>query len=62
MKLRLGCDPEVFLLNQQGKFVSSIDKVGGSKLITRQLEGMEKGFTVQEDNVALEFGIPPILS
>lgn len=62
MKLRLGCDPEVFLLNQQGKFVSSIDKVGGSKLIPRQLEGMEKGFTVQEDNVALEFGIPPASS
>lgn len=56
--VRLGADPEVFL--QQGnKLFSAIDRVGGSKKFPRPIEGLPEGYTVQEDNVALEFGIPP---
>lgn len=60
--MRLGADPEVFLLNQQEQFVSAIEKIGGTKHCPLQIEGMPKGFTLQEDNVALEFGIPPAKS
>lgn len=56
---KVGADPEVFLQETSGKFISAIRKVGGSKHAPRQLENMEAGFTVQEDNVAVEFGIPP---
>lgn len=55
----IGADPEVFITNKQGLFISAIDKVGGSKQRPRQLTSMPDGFTVQEDNVAVEFGIPP---
>lgn len=58
--MRLGADPEVFLLNPTTmSFVSVIGKVGGTKDSPLHIKGMKKGFTLQEDNVALEFGIPP---
>ena len=56
--MRLGADPEVFLTNHN-KFISSIGLFGGTKQQPRQLDGLPKGFTLQEDNVTLEFGIPP---
>lgn len=59
--MRLGADPEVFLL-KDGDFTSVIEKIGGTKHHPLQIEGMPKGFTLQEDNVALEFGIPPAKS
>lgn len=57
--MRLGADPEVFLQNEHGKFISSIGLIGGSKHAPKQCFGLPDGFTLQEDNVALEFGIPP---
>lgn len=61
--MRLGADPEVFLINPQtGNLVSAINKIGGSKYDPLQVKGLPKGFTLQEDNVALEFGIPPAKS
>lgn len=61
--MRLGADPEVFLVNNKtGEFVSAINKIGGSKYDPLQVKGLPKGFTLQEDNVALEFGIPPAKS
>lgn len=61
--MKIGADPEVFLINPKtGEFVSAIGLVGGTKHIPLQIEGMKKGFTLQEDNVALEFGIPPATS
>ena len=54
--LTIGADPEVFL-SHKGRFVSSIGKIGGSKREPRQLE--RPGFALQEDNVAVEFNIPP---
>lgn len=58
--MRLGADPEVFLIDPEaGKFISVIGKIGGSKTNPLQITGKKEGFTLQEDNVALEFGIPP---
>lgn len=59
---RLGSDPEYFLVDNNGKHISVIGMVGADKWNPRQLEEMEPGFTVQEDNVAVEFGIPPASS
>ena len=57
--MRLGCDPEVFLVDQQGKFISAIGFINADKWNPFQIPDMAKGFTLQEDNVALEFGVPP---
>jgi hypothetical protein len=57
--MQLGCDPEVFLADKEGSFVSAIEKIGGSKEFPRQLDDLGLGYAVQEDNVALEFNIPP---
>jgi len=59
--LKLGCDPEIFLQGEKGNLVSSIGKVGGSKHAPLPLP-IGDGFCVQEDNVALEFNIPPASS
>ena len=55
--LTIGADPEVFLRDKAGAFVSSIGRIGGTKRSPRQLERV--GFALQEDNVATEFNIPP---
>lgn len=60
--MRLGADPEVFLAISNSKLVSAIGKVGGTKKEPLQLTNLPSGFTVQEDNVAMEFGIPPASS
>ena len=57
-KITIGSDPEVFLRNPiTGLHVSSIGLIGGSKSKPRTLE--RSGFALQEDNVAVEFNIPP---
>lgn len=60
--MRLGADPEIFLQSPKGNLVSVIGHVGASKDNPLQVDTMPKGFTFQEDNVALEFGIPPAAS
>jgi hypothetical protein len=57
--MRLGCDPEVFLCNAAGKHISVIGLIQADKWNPLQIKGMAKGFTLQEDNVSLEYGIPP---
>jgi hypothetical protein len=59
---RCGADPEVFLLNASKQLVSCVGLVQGTKEHPMQIEGLPKGFTLQQDNVALEFGIPPASS
>lgn len=54
----LGADPELFLQDANNRFISSIGKFGGTKETPRPL-GNIKGMAVQEDNVAVEFNIPP---
>jgi hypothetical protein len=56
--MRLGCDPEIFLVDAAGGLVSAVGRIGGSKAYPRPLP-IGKGFAVQEDNVALEYNIPP---
>lgn len=57
MTITIGCDPELFLQNNLGEFKSAINLIGGSKLFPRIIR--EDGCAVQEDNVAVEFNIPP---
>lgn len=58
MKFKLGADPELFMQDASGAFLSAIDKIGGSKKQPRPLP-IGDGFAVQEDNVAVEYNIPP---
>jgi hypothetical protein len=60
--MRLGADPEVFLVNTAGKHISAIGLIKADKWNPLQIPGMAQGFTLQEDNVALEYGIPPASS
>lgn len=57
--MRLGSDPEVFLQDPEGKPISIIGYINADKWNPRQIPDMPAGFTLQEDNVALEFGVPP---
>jgi len=57
--MRLGSDPEVFLVNQQGKHIAINGFINADKWNPMQVPNMAHGFTLQEDNVALEYGIPP---
>ena len=60
--MRLGTDPEVFLVDNTGKHISSIGLIGADKWNPLQIPDLPKGFTLQEDNVTLEYGIPPAKS
>lgn len=57
--MRLGSDPEVFLQNSAGKAISSIGYINADKWNPMQIPDMPTGYTLQEDNVSLEYGIPP---
>lgn len=59
VKFRCGADPEVFLVNQQGKHIAINGLINADKWNPMQIPDMPEGFTLQEDNVALEYGIPP---
>lgn len=56
-KITLGCDPEIFVALPDGEVVSGIGLLGGTK--NEPLHITDKGHSVQEDNVAWEFNIPP---
>lgn len=60
--MRLGCDPEVFLQNVAGKPISSIGYINADKWNPMQIPDMPTGYTLQEDNVSLEYGVPPAAS
>lgn len=60
--LTIGADPELFLEDQEGNLKSAIGRFGGTKQHPRPLMwgGYPRaGYFVQEDNVAVEFNIPP---
>lgn len=52
----IGADPELFLVDQNGRFISAIGLIGGSK---KHPHDIGQGCAIQEDNVAVEFNIPP---
>lgn len=54
-----GADPELFLRDAQNKPVVSIGRIGGTK---RRPRSIGNGYALQEDNVAVEFNIPPASS
>lgn len=56
MKITVGADPE-FFITHNGSYKSAIDFIGGSKQNPKYLD--RPGFYAQEDNVAVEFNIPP---
>lgn len=58
MKIYCGADPEIFLQSLEGHLKSAIDTVGGTKENPKPM-GIGDGFNIQEDNVAVEFNIPP---
>jgi len=51
-----GADPELFLVDKEGYPVTSIGLIGGTKSKPRDLGN---GYALQEDNVTVEFNIPP---
>ena len=56
----IGCDVEVFGFDPKIKKHKSLcGLIGGTKEKPKQLTGLPKGFCVQEDNVSLEWNIPP---
>jgi len=57
--LQRGADPELFLRDKHNFPVTAIGLIGGSKNVPRQIGN---GFALQEDNVAVEFNIPPASS
>lgn len=58
-ELKVGADPEVFLLSKKDKIpISAEGLIGGTKQEPLKIFDIE-GFAVQEDNVAAEFNIPP---
>lgn len=60
--MRLGSDPEVFLQDKAGNPISAIGYINADKWNPMQIPDMPKGYTLQEDNVSLEYGIPPASS
>jgi hypothetical protein len=57
--LQLGSDPELFLEDPTGKVISAIGKIGGRKDKPKKVTKLGSGFAIQEDNVLLEFNVPP---
>jgi hypothetical protein len=56
----LGADPELFVTDgKTGKIVPVCGKLGGTKALPQWIPGLADGYMFQEDNVALEFNIPP---
>ncbi len=51
----IGADPELFLKDNDGKLISVVGKIGGSKSNPFPIG---EGCAIQEDNVAAEFCIP----
>lgn len=59
--MRLGTDPEIFLKDAAGGLIASCGLIGGTKENPLPLP-IGEGFAVQEDNVAIEFNVPPSAS
>lgn len=68
MTFSVGCDPEVFLKDAKGNVVSAIGKIGGTKQKPKVIDGLRSDwdrkavFSLQEDNVTLEYNTPPAVN
>ena len=52
----IGADPELFVRNSRGRVIPMCGTLGGTKESPRALG---QGFAVQEDNIMLEYNVPP---
>lgn len=52
----LGADPEVFFINAENQYIPSLGLIGGTKA---QPKDYGDGIMLQEDNVTVEYNIPP---
>ena len=60
-KVKIGSDPELFIVNNTtGNVVSSIGLIPGKKKEAYRPDGMPEGYGVQIDNILAEFNIPPV--
>lgn len=58
--ISIGTDPEFFLFSHdKNRIISAVGLIGGDKYCPRELGD---GFSVQEDNVLVEYGVPPSYS
>jgi len=55
--VKVGADPELFLIDETGKYISSVGLVGGTKEVPLPIDN--EGNCLQEDNVSVEFNIKP---
>ena len=58
----VGSDPEVFLTDTGGRYVSAIGRFNGTKEEPVAVKSLGKGYAVQVDNVLLEYNTPPAKS
>lgn len=56
----VGADPELFMVDADNHFISSVGKIGGSKDHPMPID--DEGCAIQEDNVAVEYNIPACAS
>jgi hypothetical protein len=56
--ITIGTDPEFFIQNNDGKLISSIGIIEGTKDIPNKLKFLGVGFAIQKDNVLGEFNVP----
>lgn len=56
--ISIGTDSEIFAQDHSGKAISLCGKIGGTKEEPKPMK-LGRGFFVQEDNVSVEFNIPP---
>src|SRR5512139_216529 len=59
MKFSLGTDTEIFAQDSIGNHHALCGLIGGTKEKPEPMKDMPDGFAYQEDNVAVEFNIPP---
>ena len=61
--ITVGTDPELMLREKStGRIISAAGLIGGTKGKPVQMEGLPEGYGVQEDNVMVEYNIPPCTS
>lgn len=57
-KVKIGADPELFLYNLNTEdYDSAVGRIGGTKEFPIKVS--EDGYALQEDNIMVEFNIPP---
>lgn len=56
--ITIGTDPEFFIQNSDGKLISSIGVIEGTKDVPNRLKFLGSGFAIQKDNVLGEFNVP----